>query len=52
MLNRIKSDYLSFIIFMGAFIFILEILFFNTGLVFSFLFSGFLMYIGKKNGIG
>lgn len=48
MLNRIKSDYLSFIIFMGAFIFILEILFFNTGLVFSFLFSGFLMYIGKK----
>ncbi|WP_053073742.1 cell wall-active antibiotics response protein LiaF [Bacillus sp. LL01] len=48
MLNRMKSDYLSFIIFMGAFIFILEILFFNTGLVFSFLFSGFLMYIGKR----
>lgn len=48
MLNRMKSDYLSFIIFMGVFIFILEILLFNTGLVFSFLFSGFLMYIGKK----
>ncbi len=48
MLNRMKSDYLSFIIFVGAFIFILEILFFNTGLVFSFLFSGLLMYVGRK----
>ncbi|TYS67163.1 cell wall-active antibiotics response protein [Sutcliffiella horikoshii] len=48
MLNKMKSDYLSFIIVVASLIFLLEILFFNTGLIFSFLFSGFLMYIGKK----
>jgi lia operon protein LiaF len=42
MLNRMKSDYLSFIIIIGIFIFALEILFFNTGLVFSFLFFSLL----------
>lgn len=48
MLNKMKSDYLSFIIVVASLIFLLEILFFNTGLIFSFLFSGFLIYVGKK----
>ncbi|MGD6874466.1 cell wall-active antibiotics response protein LiaF [Sutcliffiella horikoshii] len=48
MLNKMKSDYLSFIIVVASLIFLLEILFFNTGLIFSFLFSGFLIYVGWK----
>ncbi|WP_404444848.1 cell wall-active antibiotics response protein LiaF [Sutcliffiella horikoshii] len=48
MLNKVKSDYLSFIIVVACLIFLLEILFFNTGLIFSFLFSSFLMYVGRK----
>ncbi|CAG9620963.1 cell wall-active antibiotics response protein LiaF [Sutcliffiella rhizosphaerae] len=48
MLSRMKSDYLNFIIVVGSMIFLLEILFFNTGLIFSFLFSSLMMYVGRK----
>ncbi|QFT90351.1 hypothetical protein FIU87_17055 [Bacillus sp. THAF10] len=53
MLNRMKSDYVSFIILVGGIFFFIEVLFFNTGLIFSFLFSGILLYFGKRkwNGI-
>ncbi|WP_223701550.1 cell wall-active antibiotics response protein LiaF [Sutcliffiella deserti] len=48
MLNRKKTDLMSYILIAGFFIFILEILFFDTGLVFFLLFSSVLLYFGKR----
>lgn len=48
MLNLKKTDLLSYILIIGFFIFILEISFFDTGLIFSLLISGICLYFGKK----
>ncbi|MGD6832679.1 cell wall-active antibiotics response protein LiaF [Sutcliffiella halmapala] len=48
MFNMKKTDMLSYILIIGFFIFILEISFFDTGLIFSLLISGICLYFGKK----
>lgn len=47
-MNMKKTDLLSYILIIGFFIFILEISFFETGLIFSLLISGICLYYGKK----
>ncbi|GGC96970.1 hypothetical protein GCM10007216_29720 [Thalassobacillus devorans] len=48
MLQRLNTDTLNWIIIIGVLLFVLEVAFFNGGLIFSVLFSGLLMYIGWK----
>ncbi|MCA1321840.1 cell wall-active antibiotics response protein LiaF [Bacillus tianshenii] len=48
MSNLKKTDLLSYILIIGFFIFILEISFFDPGLIFSLLISGICLYFGKK----
>ena len=48
MFQRLSTDILNWIIIIGVILFIIEISFFNGGLIFSALFSGLLIYIGWK----
>ncbi|QAS53180.1 cell wall-active antibiotics response protein LiaF [Halobacillus litoralis] len=49
MLKRLTTDTINTILIIGVILLVVEIVFFNGGLVFSLLFSGILMYIGWKN---
>lgn len=49
MFSRISVNTVNWILITGALLLVAEILFFNTGLVFSLLFLGFLTYMGWKN---
>ncbi|MGM8365907.1 cell wall-active antibiotics response protein LiaF [Virgibacillus sp. W0181] len=49
MFKRIDTDLINNIIIIGVILFVVEITFFNGGLIFSALFSGLLIYIGWKN---
>lgn len=48
MFRNIKSDYLNWIIIIGAIILALEILFFNRGIIFSLFISVALIYLGRQ----
>nr|WP_263323200.1 cell wall-active antibiotics response protein LiaF [Neobacillus sp. Marseille-Q6967] len=48
MLKNKKNDYTSWLVIIGVVVLLLEILFFNSGLIFSLLFSGGLIYLGRK----
>lgn len=48
MLKNAKSDYTGWLVIIGVVVLLLEILFFNSGLIFSLLFSGGLIYLGRK----
>lgn len=55
MLKNAKNDYTGWLVVIGVVVLLLEILFFNSGLIFSLLFSGGLIYLsrrkaGKKSG--
>ncbi|WP_374720833.1 cell wall-active antibiotics response protein LiaF [Peribacillus tepidiphilus] len=43
-----KTDMMSWILIIGVILLLLEVTFFNGGLIFSLLFSGVLIYFGKK----
>ncbi|CDQ18690.1 lia operon protein LiaF [Halobacillus karajensis] len=49
MLKKLSTDTINTILIIGVILLVVEIVFFNGGLVFSVLFSGVLMYIGWKN---
>lgn len=46
--NHNKTDYISWTILIGILLLVIEITFFNKGLVFSLFFSGVLIYFGSK----
>jgi lia operon protein LiaF len=46
--NHNKTDYISWTILIGLLLLVIEITFFNQGLVFSVIFSGVLLYFGGK----
>ncbi|MCT8136901.1 cell wall-active antibiotics response protein [Anaerobacillus sp. CMMVII] len=46
--NHTKTDYISWTILIGLLLLVVEITFFNKGLVFSIIFAGFLLYFGGK----
>jgi lia operon protein LiaF len=48
MLKNAKNDYTGWLVVIGVVVLLLEILFFNSGLIFSLLFSGGLIYLGRK----
>jgi lia operon protein LiaF len=48
MLKNAKSDYTGWLVIIGVVVLLLEILFFNSGLIFSLLFAGLLIYFGRK----
>lgn len=48
MLKNRKSDYISWIILIGGIILLLEVLFFNRGLIFSLIISSGMIYLGRK----
>lgn len=48
MLNKIKDDYLSWLVLIGAILLLLEVFFFNPGLIFSLFVSGSMVYFGRK----
>jgi lia operon protein LiaF len=48
MFKNTKSDYLSWLVIIGIVILLLEILFFNRGLIFSLFIAGGMMYLGRK----
>ncbi|MFS0637992.1 cell wall-active antibiotics response protein LiaF [Mesobacillus foraminis] len=48
MLGKMKNDYISWIVLLGALLLLLEISFFNTGLIFSLFVSGAMIYMGRK----
>ena len=47
MLNRAITDYLSYIFIIGFFVFVLEIAFFDSSLIFTLLFSAAFIYFGR-----
>lgn len=49
MFNRLSTNTLNWIIVIGVILFIIEIAFFNGGILWAALFFGFLLYIGRKN---
>lgn len=49
MFKSLNTDLINIIIIIGAILFVVEITFFNGGLIFSALFSGLLIYFGWKN---
>jgi lia operon protein LiaF len=49
-LKNIKNDYISWIILIGGMLLLLEVLFFNRGLIFSLLISSGMIYLGRKRG--
>lgn len=48
MLDRIKSDYISWIVLIGVLLLAIEVTFFHGGLIFSLFISGACIYLGKK----
>lgn len=48
MLKNMKSEYVSWIIFIGGIVLLLEVLFFNRGLIFSLIFASGMIYLGRK----
>ena len=48
MLNKVKSEYVSWIVLLGIIVLLLEFFFFNRGLIFSLLVSIGMIYIGRK----
>lgn len=48
MKKNAKSDYTGWLVIIGVVVLLLEILFFNSGLIFSLLFSGGMIYLGRK----
>lgn len=48
MFQKLKSDYLSWIMLIGAFFLLLDIFFFNRGSIFSLAVASGMIYLGKK----
>ncbi|NMD69750.1 cell wall-active antibiotics response protein [Bacillus sp. DNRA2] len=48
MLGKIKNDYFSWLFLISLMLLLLEVLFFNKGLIFSLLVAAGMIYIGKK----
>ncbi|MGA9227854.1 MAG: cell wall-active antibiotics response protein LiaF [Mesobacillus sp.] len=48
MLNNLKNDYISWIAITGVILLLLEVSFFNEGLIFSLLASGAMIYFGRS----
>lgn len=48
MIKNTKNDYLGWFVLIGVVILLLEILFFNKGLIFSLIIAGGMIYIGRK----
>ena len=48
MLNKLKSDYVSWIILIGAFFLVIDVFFINPGLIFSLIVAAGMIYLGKK----
>ncbi|WP_338451186.1 cell wall-active antibiotics response protein LiaF [Niallia oryzisoli] len=48
MLKKLKSDYLSWIVLIGAFFVLLDVFFFNRGLIFSLIVAIGMVYLGRK----
>lgn len=48
MLQRLKSDHLSWIILIGAFLLLLDVFFFNRGSIFSLIVAAGMIYLGRK----
>jgi lia operon protein LiaF len=48
MFKNKKNDYIGWMVIIGAIILALEILFFNSGLIFSLFISGGMIYLGRK----
>lgn len=48
MFSRLKDDYPSWVVLIGSIILILDVTFYNKGLIFSLFFSGLMIYIGRK----
>lgn len=48
MLNKLKSDYISWMIIIIAVILLLEVTFFNSGLIFSLFIAIVMIYLGRK----
>jgi lia operon protein LiaF len=48
MLKNAKNDYSGWLVIGGLAVLLLEILFFNNGLIFSLFFSGMLIYLGRR----
>ncbi|WP_071396163.1 cell wall-active antibiotics response protein LiaF [Bacillus tuaregi] len=48
MLQKLKSDYLSWIVLIGAFFVLLDVFFFNRGLIFSLIVAIGMVYLGRK----
>jgi lia operon protein LiaF len=47
-LNNLKNDYISWIVITGLILLLLEVSFFNEGLIFSLLASGAMIYFGRS----
>lgn len=48
MFKNTKNDYLGWLVIIGVVILLLEILFFNRGLIFSLFIAGVLVYLGRR----
>jgi lia operon protein LiaF len=48
MFKNTKYDYIGWMVIIGVIILAMEILFFNSGLIFSLFISGGLIYLGRK----
>ncbi|MDP4161933.1 MAG: cell wall-active antibiotics response protein LiaF [Bacillota bacterium] len=48
MLKSLKKDYPSWIVIIGIFVLLMEIAFFNSGLIFSLFISAMMIYLGRK----
>jgi len=46
--QKLKSDYLSWIVLIGAFFLLLDVFFFNRGLIFSLIVATGMIYLGRK----
>ncbi|AIM17151.1 cell wall-active antibiotics response protein [Bacillus sp. X1(2014)] len=49
MFKNIKSDYTGWLVFIGIIVLILEILFFNEGLIFHLFIAGGMVYFGRRH---
>ncbi|RSD26740.1 cell wall-active antibiotics response protein LiaF [Mesobacillus subterraneus] len=49
MLNNVKKDFVSWIVITGLLLLLLEVSFFNEGLIFSLLASGAMIYFGRSS---
>ncbi|MEH7110492.1 cell wall-active antibiotics response protein LiaF [Bacillus sp. JJ1764] len=48
MFKNAKNDYTAWLVFIGIVVLLLEILFFNSGLIFSLFIAGGMIYLGRK----